>query len=246
MNDIELIPYFQPIVDTAGGVRPIGYEALIRGRAATRMRGAKEVFERADEFGGYKLLDKRIRELEVAAGLPLLSGDQRIFLNLPPQACRDPSWKSLRSATGSLVIEVSEHARLSEEEIAWLADFRHHQIEIAIDDFGVGQTNLQMLSLLRPEYLKLDLSFVRRGDFETVRRMRRFAEDWGTKLVVEGVETVQEADAVLDAGVRYIQGFYYGLPNEARHWLSRIDSGGHQVRSQDGKREPINGSAGGR
>lgn len=219
MNDIELIPYFQPIVDTAGGVRPIGYEALIRGRTLTHTRGAKEVFERAHEFGGYQPLNKRIRELEVAAGIPLLRGDQRIFLNLPQKERRDPSWTTLRSIASSVVIEVSEHTRLNEEEIAWLVEFRCDQIEIAIDDFGVGQTNLQMLSALRPEYLKLDLSFVRNGDYETVRRIRRFAEDWGAKLVVEGVETKREAEAVMDAGVRYIQGFYYGMPNEARQWL---------------------------
>ena len=198
------------------------------------------MFERASEFGGFESLDKQIRELEVAAGMPLLQGGQRIFLNLPPHACRDPSWKTLRSIASSIVIEVSERARLSEEEIAWLTGFRHDQIEIAIDDFGVGQANLQMLSLLRPEYLKLDLSFVRRGDFETVRRVRRFAEDWGAKLVVEGVETEQEVCAVLDAGVRYIQGFYYGMPNEAHHWLSRADGGWHRVLSPDESR-PING-----
>ena len=241
---MDLVPVFQPVVDTAGGVRPIGYEALIRGKASTRMRGAKEVFERADEFGGFKLLDKRIRDLEIEIGMPLLQGDQRIFLNLPPRACRDPSWETLRSVANLIVIEVSERARLSEEEIAWLREFRRERIEIAIDDFGVGQTNLHMLSTLQPEYLKLDLSFVRRGDFETVRRVRRFAEDWGTKLVVEGVETEQEADAVLDAGVRYIQGFFYGLPNEAKHWLSQADARWKFALSS--KSEPIKDIYGGR
>ena len=225
MGGIELIPVFQPITDIAGGIRPIGYEALIRGREALRWRGAKEVFERASEFGGSKALDQQIRDLEIEAGLPLVQAQQRIFLNLPTHVCRDPTWLSLRSVATQLVLEVSEHARLTEADIAWLTAFREYGMQLAIDDFGVGQTNLQMLSALSPEYLKLDLSFIRRRDFDTVRKVRRLAEDWGAKLIVEGVETEQEAYAVMDAGVRYIQGFLYGRPKEAGHWLVSSRSG---------------------
>lgn len=196
----------------------IGYEALIRGRNFTRLRGAKEVFERASEFGGSKALDQQIRDLEVEVGLPLLNEGQRLFLNLPPQACRESSWLVLHSEAKDLVLEISEHAKLNDDEIQWLIDFRNHGIRIAIDDFGVGQTNLQMLSALQPEYLKLDRSFIARRDFETVRKVRRLAEDWGAKLIVEGVETQREAQEVMNVGVRYIQGFLYGKPHEASHW----------------------------
>ena len=218
---IELVPVFQPIVDIAGGITPIGYEALIRGKGILRLRGASEVFSRAEEFGGLKALDQAIRDLELQIGLPMVSDRQRMFLNMPQQALRDPSWLVLRTAATKLVIEVSEHARLSLADMAWLNDFRAYGIQVAIDDFGVGQTNLEMLAELRPEYLKLDLSFVRRGDFDTIRKIRRFAEDWGTKLVVEGVETEKESIAAMDAGVRYIQGFIYGRPKEAAYWHQR-------------------------
>ncbi len=219
---IELVPVFQPIVDVAGGIKPIGYEALIRGRGILRLKGAREVFERANEFGGSKVLDRQIRDLEIETGISLLIGNQRMFLNMPSHALLDPSWQVLRSIANELVIEVSEHARLTDVDIEWLLEFRQQGALIAIDDFGVGQTNLRMLSLLSPDFLKLDLSFVRHGDFETVRKTRRFAEDWEAKLIVEGVETGREAIAVMDAGVRYIQGFLYGRPREAYHWL------GHQ------------------
>lgn len=210
---------FQPIVDTAGGIRRIGYEALIRGRTLFGLCGPKEVFERASEFGGSMTLDQRILELEVKEGLPLLDPThQRLFLNLPTQTSSEYSWRNHLSKVRNLVLEVSECAQLNDEEMEWLLDFKKNGIELAIDDFGVGQTNLQMLSTLRPEYIKLDLSFVRRGDYETIRRIRRFAEDWGSKLIVEGVETEVEARAVMDAGVRYIQGFRYGKPLEMSNW----------------------------
>ncbi len=217
--DIELVPVFQPIVDIAGGVKPIGYEALIRGRGILRLRGAREVFERASEFGGSKALDQRIRDLEIETGIPLLDESQRMFLNMPTHALQDSSWLVLRSVASNLVLEVSEHSRLSDADIEWLLDFREHGMKLAIDDFGVGQTNLHMLSLLRPDYLKLDLSFVRQGDFETVKRVRRLSEDWDARLIVEGVETVWEAGKTMDAGARYIQGFLYGKPREAWRWM---------------------------
>ncbi len=212
-------------MDTAGGINTIGYEALIRGKGLLRLRGASEVFARAEEFGGITALDYTIRDLELKVGLQILNDHQRMFLNMPQQALRDPAWLVLRSAASKLVIEVSEHARLSLADMKWLGDFRQYGVQVAIDDYGVGQTNLAMLSELRPEYLKLDLSFVRRGEFETVRKIRRFAEDWGTKLVVEGVESEKEAIAVMDCGVRYIQGFIYGRPKEAMYWHQRLPVG---------------------
>ncbi|PWI56636.1 hypothetical protein BM613_12710 [Sulfoacidibacillus thermotolerans] len=190
----------------------IGYETLIRGGEPNASYGAKEVFARAKTWGGVQALDQKIRDLQVQAGIPLLTPPQRLFLNLSPQAFNDPTWNVIHQFGKQIVLEISEHAKVGESDIAWLQTFRAQGVHIAIDDFGVGRSSLQTIAALRPEYVKLDMSFVQNGDFETVRRMRRLAEDWETTLIVEGVETKEQARCVLDAGVRYIQGYFFGSP----------------------------------
>lgn len=195
----------------------IGYESLIRGGTPDAAYGAKDVFAQAKEQGNARALDRKIRDLQVQAGIPLLTTPQRLFLNLSPQALNDPTWHRINPFGKQIVLEISEHAKVGGSDIAWLQTFRAHGVHIAIDDFGVGRGNLQTIAALRPEYVKLDMSFVQAHDFETVRRMRRLAEDWGTILIVEGVESEYQASGVLDAGVRYIQGYYFGKPEAVSH-----------------------------
>lgn len=221
MISIELVSVFQPIMDVAGGIRPLGYEALIRGRGLFRLRGAKDVFEAPKSHQNLKELDHHIRDLQISVGPKILSGEEKLFLNMPPQAFGDDSWRILQTVAQHLVIEISEHAYVSEKDVAWLSVFREFGAQFAIDDYGNGATSIKTLALLNPEYLKLDMFFVKNRDYETIRKLRRFAEDWHAKVIVEGVETAAEAVAVMDAGVRYIQGFFYGKPKEAIFWSQR-------------------------
>jgi EAL domain-containing protein (putative c-di-GMP-specific phosphodiesterase class I) len=226
---IELVPVFQPIVDVMGTVKPIGYEALIRGRGVVRFRSAKDVFESADEHGGNRMLDLKIRDLHLEQGPPILRGNEKLFFNLPQHAFFDDSWLVLRSYANRLVIEINEYVQVNDRQAEWLLDFRNYGAEIAIDDYGDGHTSVKSLSRLNPDYLKMGMSFIKHRDYESIRKIRRFAEDWGAKLIVEGVETEMEAYSVMDAGVRYIQGFLYGKPREAHHWAdSRRWRGVHQ------------------
>ena len=91
-------------------------------------------------------------------------------------------------------------------------------IRFAYDDFGAGQARLAELVVARPDYLKFDISLIRDIDNadESRRRMMdslvRMVRDLGINALAEGIETAAEAEACIDLGFEYAQGYYYGRP----------------------------------
>ena len=89
--------------------------------------------------------------------------------------------------------------------------------QIHMDDFGVGYSNLSSVLDYPLDCVKLDRSLIRRlpGD----RRSRIMAETLLTlfrrldkRLIVEGVETAEQADYLTTRGADMIQGFHYARP----------------------------------
>ena len=90
-------------------------------------------------------------------------------------------------------------------------------LRTAIDDFGAGFSNLNLLARFTPDIVKLDMELIRGIDHDRVRRllvrsMVAVCEDIGIQVVAEGIETVAELDVLIDLGVTYIQGFLIAKP----------------------------------
>lgn len=89
-------------------------------------------------------------------------------------------------------------------------------MQIALDDFGVGSSNFELIYELEPEYIKLDKFFI--STLESVqgknliRGMLHLTEKSSSTIIVEGVETDRQKELLLDLGVRFMQGFHFGLP----------------------------------
>jgi EAL domain-containing protein (putative c-di-GMP-specific phosphodiesterase class I) len=70
---------------------------------------------------------------------------------------------------------------------------------------------------VRPEWIKLDISLTERIDENPVvhalaKSLVSFADEVGVRVIAEGIETEEELEALIDAGFRYGQGFYFGVP----------------------------------
>ncbi len=90
-------------------------------------------------------------------------------------------------------------------------------VGLAIDDFGTGYSCLANLKDIPAGKLKLDRAFVTvlpddRRALSVVRAMTQLGHELGMTIVAEGCETSEQIDALLDAGVDAIQGFYYARP----------------------------------
>jgi EAL domain-containing protein (putative c-di-GMP-specific phosphodiesterase class I) len=90
-------------------------------------------------------------------------------------------------------------------------------VSFSLDDFGTGRSNLDYFVDMPVENIKFDYSFTQ-GYFKNERTrhilegMVDIMHKMGMKIVVEGVETKEQLDAMLNMGVEFIQGFYFSRP----------------------------------
>jgi EAL domain-containing protein (putative c-di-GMP-specific phosphodiesterase class I) len=87
-----------------------------------------------------------------------------------------------------------------------------------MDDVGSGYAGLQAIAEISPDYIKMDMSLVRDIHRHNIKRelvttIRRFSDSTGITLVAEGVETAEELNSLVEAGVRCAQGYLFCKPS---------------------------------
>lgn len=92
-------------------------------------------------------------------------------------------------------------------------------IRFALDDFGPGFSNIDLLGAQLVDFVKLDRSLVRfidtlPGYRSLIQGLQALATHTDVKLVAEGVETRQQAKILAEMGIEWIQGFVFSHPAE--------------------------------
>jgi diguanylate cyclase (GGDEF)-like protein/PAS domain S-box-containing protein len=103
---------------------------------------------------------------------------------------------------------------------AKIRELRTLGISVSIDDFGTGYSSLSYLQKLRIDNLKIDRSFIRDvpndpDALALTKALISLAHSLGMKVVVEGIETRQQLDAIRAIGGDMAQGFLLGRPAPA-------------------------------
>lgn len=101
-----------------------------------------------------------------------------------------------------------------------VAEMRRHGIRLAIDDFGVGHSNLDRVKLLSPDIVKIDGTWFRQiaAIPAAVVLFRNFVSglhDLGCQVLIEGIETSPQLKCAIDAGVDLLQGYLFSRPRLA-------------------------------
>lgn len=209
---------YQPIVNVALH-ETVGYEALTR-FTAEPARSPDQWFNEASEVGLQEELELAVIR-EALAGLAHFPAETYLSLNVSPETI-------LKGRVGTalagyplqrLVLEVTEHASVSDyAQIAeLLAPLRREGLGLAVDDAGAGFASFRHILKLKPDVIKLDVSLIRRIDQDRGRRalaaaLVRFAEESGSKVVAEGVETEAELAVLRELKVNKAQGYLLGRP----------------------------------
>jgi EAL domain-containing protein (putative c-di-GMP-specific phosphodiesterase class I) len=204
---------YQPIVHLDTGVLA-GVEALCRFHDG---RSPEHWFEECERRGTAAALDLAIIE-RVLSETSLLPDQGYLAINLSPSTLRDPRLpKLLRSRgvpTDRIVVEVTEHARVSDylEAQRVLGALRRAGIRVAVDDAGAGYSSFRHILQLRPDIIKMDQSITRDIDTDPARAALAtalviFAGEIGASVVAEGAETATELRALETAGISRAQGF---------------------------------------
>ncbi len=118
-----------------------------------------------------------------------------------------------------LTIEITETAEMQDWDKAKQIVSAIHDLgaKVSIDDFGTGFSSLAYLRMTVADEIKIDRSLVR--DIETSDRSRFLLDavldivrNLGLDVTVEGIETRQQADLVLEMGARKAQGYFFSRP----------------------------------
>lgn len=198
----------------------------------------------ADDFYTLLELDRLCRAVHIANFASQTNGDEWLFLNMHPEVflrarrlgATDALLQRLIETFGlpphRLVIEVVEEAVVGNADFAEsIAFFRGLGCMIAIDDFGAGHSNFDRIWSIRPEIVKLDRSLILQAAREPhirhlLPQMVSLLHEAGALVLMEGIETRDEAYIALEADIDFVQGFYFGRPSP-------------QVFSSDGPHPPI-------
>jgi EAL domain-containing protein (putative c-di-GMP-specific phosphodiesterase class I) len=214
--DGELKVVYQPIVDFSTR-KVFAHEALVRSTSKF-YKGPPALIDDAieAEFGG--ALGRAVRELAVAN-----SPEKPLFVNIHPSEF-DEGWlvqpdDPIFTHSHDVYLEITESVPLSHFLLCQsvLTEVRARGVMLAVDDLGAGYSNLKYIADLSPEIVKLDRGLIidlspgtRR--FKLVRALVRLCEDMDSKVIAEGIETPEEANAVMMAGVHYGQGYLFARP----------------------------------
>ena len=206
----------QPIVDLASG-RRVGAEALSRFPAEWG-KAPDVCFAEAHSIGEGDRLE--LLAIERAADL-LHDVRGYIAMNVSPATFLHPECLELlgRCPLERIVLELSEHDQVADydELLIALAPLRARGMRLAIDDVGAGFSSLRHIVLTSPDVIKLDRSIVDGVAADTVlttlvRSLAEFGHGCGSLVVAEGVETAEDAGALLTLGVDLGQGWFFGRP----------------------------------
>jgi EAL domain-containing protein (putative c-di-GMP-specific phosphodiesterase class I) len=112
-----------------------------------------------------------------------------------------------------LVLEVLETTALADIDFTCglMEQCRALGVRFALDDFGTGYSTLTYLKRLPLDMLKIDRSFVinmlkDRQDMAIVQGVIGLSETFGCTVVAEGVETLEQAQALIEIGCDIGQG----------------------------------------
>jgi len=104
---------------------------------------------------------------------------------------------------------------------------------VEMDDFGSGYSSLNVLKDLNVDIIKLDMKFMsghmgERGGI-ILNSIVQMAKWLDTPLIVEGVETMEQADYMKSLGCNYIQGYLYSKPIMEDEFLRKLQELKHEA-----------------
>ena len=226
LQDEQFALYLQPQINMETG-ELAGAEALLRMRMPDGSYGLSEEFiASAEEIGVISAIGRWVFE----EACRILAGWQKQGINIPLSVnisavqLRDASMVSHlqgllerhRIAPGNFVLEITETAQIgdAEQAIALLRLLQQTGVAVALDDFGMGYSNLNYLhqfKALPVNKLKMDRSFVAAlpDDDTMVRIVAAIADIIHLDVIAEGVETAEQRDWLLARGITIGQGYLY-------------------------------------
>jgi EAL domain-containing protein (putative c-di-GMP-specific phosphodiesterase class I) len=232
IDDGELRLHFQPVV-VMETRELVGFEALVRWQHPVRgLRPPDDFIPMAEQTGiimalGRWALREGCRQMQEWRATYPGAAELWLSVNLSSRQFLHPELEqeihAALAETGfppsRLRLEITESVILDDAAAvgAILHRLRELGIRVAIDDFGTGYSSLSYLHRLPLDTLKIDRSFVHQMHADptleaVIQTVISLSGSLRLDTVAEGVETVEEAEALQRMGCRIGQGFLFSHP----------------------------------
>lgn len=233
--------FYQPIVDLASEVT-VGFESLLRWRNQSHGLLLPADFLRdAQDTGAIVPIEQwaihRAAEdllLLDATWQPVADGSE-LFVTLNISAdhlCRHSAVETLLGRIAAAGLEPSRMMlELSETELMkgsadlsrTLQALRNLGFSVAIDDFGSGDASLGIIKRNNVDAVKIAQSVVAGlsgGERPYLMAMIELARNLDLRLIAEGVETEEQREQLMEAGITLGQGYLFARPLPINEILS--------------------------
>lgn len=218
-----LIPYFQPIVDVNTG-EIFKYETLIRIHTHKNQTFyPKDFFHVLKKTAIYSYAMKQVikksiniamkKQIDITINLEIVDIE---YTDIAQWLLEEIQKNKLGK---KITIEITEREKA--KNFSLLIDYFNkihaNDSHIALDDFGCGYSNLEMIMHIPLDFIKIDGSFIIDVDTDLyksriVRAVVEFAKALDIKTIAEFVSSEEIYAKVKDLGVDYVQGYFIGEP----------------------------------
>jgi diguanylate cyclase (GGDEF)-like protein len=220
--------------------QPLAYEALLRW--VDPIRGTvppTEFIPAAEESGFIVALSEWVLR-QACRDAARWAGSINVSVNLSPLNFSQPDLvatiASILGETGlaphRLIIEITEGVLLDnspsmQERIHGL---RMLGVDLWLDDFGTGYANFATLAAAPFSAIKIDRTFLADGlrGRTILGAMIKLGQTCNLKVIVEGVETMEQFDLLRSLGCDRVQGYLLGAPLPAGSLHSSANDPGYR------------------
>ena len=230
VNNNEIVLHYQPKVNLLSGLSD-GVEVLVRWLSKSRgLVSPNDFIPIAEETGIILNLGNHILEtacLQYKRWLDKDIVDHRMSVNVSGSQFMQPGF--LQQVDDILVntklpgkyleLEITESMLIhdTEKAIEIMQSLRDRDISLAIDDFGTGFSSLNYLKRFPVNTLKIDRSFIidiltSIQDQNIVKSIIQLGQCLDLEIVIEGIETMEQANELRTMEAHIMQGFLYSKP----------------------------------
>jgi EAL domain-containing protein (putative c-di-GMP-specific phosphodiesterase class I)/GGDEF domain-containing protein len=229
----RLVIAYQPVVSSLDG-NIISYECLLRindGRG--RFESAGRLIGVAEKMGTVETIDEYV--LKMAIEEIRHNHNIKININVSNSTTSSEQWLKMctqelhdEKVASRITFEITETAAQKDlrKTAYFTAAIQGMGSNVSLDDFGVGFTSFRQLRSLSINSIKIDGSFIlgleeNKENLIFIKSLVDFGKSYGLETIAECVETGDIAKQLMELGVDFMQGYYFGAPDVHKPWLKK-------------------------